>query len=169
MKITKLTLLALLVNDSTAIRIRDEDDGLNLPVLQDTHDLKLDKNIKDSQVSFMQTQKEDFQLIGTFEKQLDQALRNAEQGEMGRALAVSKLQQIKLNIETLESNLKSEAKNLQDQSDKTLEMHQPVEMTTDKVEELAKKTNAILAQIPRINKLEQTLEIQDEDAELAKT
>jgi len=42
---------------------------------------------------------------------------------MGRALAVSKLQQIKLNIETLEKNLKTEGKNILEQADETLAKH----------------------------------------------
>ena len=167
MKITNILLVALLVNDSSAIRIRDDD--LDLPVLQDQHDLAQDKKILEKQKDLKNAAKEDNQLIETFEKQLDQALRNAEQGEMGRALAVSKLQQIKLNISTLEHNLKTEGNDLISIANETLEKHQPQEMSTAELDDLSRKTSAVLAQIPKINQLEHNLEIQDEDAELAKT
>ena len=42
-------------------------------------------------------------------------------------------------------------------------------METGPVDALVQKTNNLLAQIPKINQLEKNLEIQDEDAELAKT
>ena len=42
-------------------------------------------------------------------------------------------------------------------------------METASVDALTAKTNKVLAQIPKINLLEHNLEIQDEDAELAKT
>ena len=88
---------------------------------------------------------------------------------MGRALAVSKLQQIKLNVETLEGNLKKEAASLQDQAGQQLHKHNPLEMETASVDALTAKAGKVLAQIPKINLLEHNLEIQDEDAELAKT
>ena len=115
MKISQVLMVALLINNSSAIRVgQKDDDGLNLPIIQDQNDIQIDKKIVESQKTFTNTAKEDTTLISTFEKQLDQALRNAEQGEMGRALAVSKLSQIKLNVETLESNLKKEANMLQE-------------------------------------------------------
>ena len=45
--------------------------------------------------------------------QLDQGLRNAAQGEMGQALAVSKLSSIKHSINTLEANLRQEGEGVQ--------------------------------------------------------
>ena len=44
----------------------------------------------------------DKNLISEYELQLNQGIRNAEQGEMGRALAISKLENIKSNIGTLQ-------------------------------------------------------------------
>ena len=142
---------------------------MDLPVLADQHDILQDKKILEKQKALKEAAKEDNQLISTFEKQLDQALRNAEQGEMGRALAVSKLQQIKLNIETLEKNLKTEGNILLEEANETLEKHQPQEMATTDLDELEKKTKAVLTQIPKINQLEHNLEIQDDDVELAHT
>ena len=59
--------------------------------MKDVDDIQLEKDIQAQNMVYEQTAKNDQELISTFEKQLDQSLRNAEQGEMGRALAVSKL------------------------------------------------------------------------------
>ena len=102
---------------------------------------------------------QDAGIINEFEQQLSQGLRNAEQGEMGRALAVSKLQNIKLNIQTLESNFKTEAQTIQEQSKDMLMKHQPVELDLGEVSKLEKQANEVQTKIPEINELEKNLEI----------
>lgn len=47
-----------------------------------------------------------------------------------------------------------------------LQKHQPSELDPQMVASLDEKKNEILAQIPKINKLETDLDIQDEDPEL---
>ena len=106
-------------------------------------------------------------MILQFEKQLDQGLRNANQGEMGRALAVSKLQMIKQTINNLSVNFNQEADVINNSVDSMLKKHQPTEIDSGLVDKLQKKTFEVIAQIPKINNLEKSLEIQDEDAELA--
>ena len=45
MKFTSVLMMALLLNDSSAIKIGDRDDDLDLPVLRDEHDILQDKKI----------------------------------------------------------------------------------------------------------------------------
>ena len=73
----------------------------------------------------MQTDKT---LISEFELQLSQGLRNAQQGEMGRALAISKLESIKTAVASLEKNLVDEAETVQTSVDEMLKKHQPSEL-----------------------------------------
>ena len=47
-----------------------------------------------------------------------------------------------------------------------LKKHQPHEIEIGRVDNLAKKTQEIIAQMPKINELEKVLEVQDEDKEL---
>ena len=51
--------------------------------------------------------------------------------------------------------------------DRMLKKHEQAEMEGDQLEVLKQKTAAVLAQFPRINNLEQLLEIQAADPELA--
>ena len=93
--------------------------------------------------------------------QLDQGLRNAVQGEMGQALAVSKLSSIKQSINTLEANLKQEGEGVQSEMKAMLNKHNMNEVDIAKVDTIQKKADTILAQFPKINELEKTLEIQE--------
>ena len=53
MKISQLLMVALLVNESSAIKIQQkDDDGLNLPLIEDANDLQIDKKISDAQKNF---------------------------------------------------------------------------------------------------------------------
>ena len=99
--------------------------------------------------------------------QLSQGLRNAGQGEMGRALAISKLESIKSSNNTLAQNLENEASSVTSSVDEMLKKHQPSELDSSMISGLEQKGKEIIAQMPKINELENTLEIQEEDAELA--
>ena len=157
MKYTSAIVL-LLVNNIQAIKVRDIGD-LELPELRDDNDIKIEQDISNMSKKVDTLNQQDAGIINEFEQQLSQGLRNAEQGEMGRALAVSKLQNIKLNIQTLESNFKTEAQTIQEQSKDMLMKHQPVELDLGEVSKLEKQANEVQTKIPEINELEKNLEI----------
>ena len=73
--------------------------------------------------------------------QLDQGLRNAMQGEMGQALAVSKLSSIKQSINTLEANLKQEGEGVQSEMKAMLNKHNMNEVDIAKVDKIQKKAD----------------------------
>ena len=85
---------------------------------------------------------------------------------MGRALAISKLESIKTDIGSLEKNIADEANTVKASVDQMLLKHQPSELDMSMIKGLEEKGSEIIAQIPKINQLEATLEIQEEDAEL---
>ena len=84
-------------------------------------------------------------MIKQFELQLDQGLRNAEQGEMGRALALSKLESIKADINSLEKNLADESAVVKQTVAEMLQKHQPSELDPQMVASLDEKKNEIFA------------------------
>ena len=86
---------------------------------------------------------------------------------MGQALAVSKLSTIKSTINTLEQNLSQEGEGIQQELKAMLGKHQQNEIDTTRVDKMQKKADSILKEFPRINELEKSLDIQDNDAELA--
>ena len=85
---------------------------------------------------------------------------------MGRALAISKLESIKADISSLEKNLSDESAVVKQTVTEMLQKHQPSELDPQMVASLAEKKKEIFAQIPKINKLEAALDIQEEDPEL---
>ena len=85
---------------------------------------------------------------------------------MGRALAMSKLESIKENMNGLEKNLADESGVVKKTVDQMLQKHQPTEVDTKMIESLEEKKREIVAQIPKINKLENALDIQEDDPEL---
>ena len=85
---------------------------------------------------------------------------------MGRALAMSKLESIKENMNGLEKNLADESSVVKKTVDQMLQKHQPTEVDTKMIESLEEKKHEIVAQIPKINKLENALDIQEDDPEL---
>ena len=85
---------------------------------------------------------------------------------MGRALAMSKLENIKENMNGLEKNLADEASVVTKTVQQMMQKHQPTEVDTKMIENLEEKKREIVAQIPKINKLEQALDIQEDDPEL---
>ena len=85
---------------------------------------------------------------------------------MGRALAMSKLENIKENMNGLEKNLADEAGVVTKTVQQMMQKHQPTEVDTKMIENLEEKKHEIVAQIPKINKLEQALDIQEDDPEL---
>ena len=72
-------------------------------------------------------------------------MRNANQGEMGRALAISKLESIKQAINTLAQNFKTEGKALTDQANQMLEKHQPTELDEKPLHELSTRSIEVMA------------------------
>ena len=85
---------------------------------------------------------------------------------MGRALAMSKLESIKENMNNLEKNLADESAGVKKTVDQMLNKHQPTEIDPKLVENLEEKKREIIAQIPKINKLEGALDMPEEDPEL---
>ena len=109
----KKLVIALLVASVSAIKISDDQDDLKLPALVDENDVAVDKVIMAQVKPVEDIAAKDDEIISTFALQLDQGLRNAQQGEMGQALAVSKLSSIKQSINALEQNLKGEGEGIQ--------------------------------------------------------
>ena len=161
----KYAVIALLAASTSALRLHDLGD-LNLPEVKDEHDISVDKQISSDEKLIQSFDPKDKELIGDFEKQLDQGLRNAEQGEMGRALAVSKLQTIKNDISSLAQNFNQETSTVENEVKEMLEKHQPTEIETVTLEGVNKKMIEVMSQMPKVNELEKSLEIQDEDVEL---
>ena len=157
----KKFVIALFVASVSAIRLQDDDDDLKLPALVDQNDIAVDKVIMAQVKKVDDISAKDDELISTFSHQLDQGLRNAEQGEMGQALAVSKLSSIKQSINTLEQNLKSEGEGLKEEMHAMQNKHIQTEIDTGKVDVMVKRADSILAQFPKINQLEKALEIQE--------
>ena len=94
------------MSESQAIKISDDDNGLNLPAKVDEHDEYLDKQILAQANEAQKVASSDTELIQTFQHQLEQANRSVKLGEMGRALALSKLESIKESVKTLDQNIK---------------------------------------------------------------
>ena len=73
---------------------------------------------------------------------------------MGRALAVSKLSQIKNSVSIIESNMQKETKNMLDSMTNMLAKHQPGEIDDAPLNAIKNKSEIVFATIPNINKLE---------------
>ena len=110
MKTFSVILLAL---GTQALKIKDLGD-LDLPPIKDENDLLQDRLILAEKEKIESTTSQDTALINEFELQLNQGERNAMQGEMGRALAVSKLTSIKDHVNNLNANFKSEGLAIQE-------------------------------------------------------
>ena len=85
---------------------------------------------------------------------------------MGRALAMSKLESIKDEMNGLATNLAEESGVVKNTVDQMLQKHQLTELDVNMVQNLEEKKREIIAQIPKINKLETALDVQEEDPEL---
>ena len=129
----------------SAIKIADDQDDLKLPALVDENDVAVDKVIFAQVAKVDDIAKQDDEIISTFKLQLDQGLRNAQQGEMGQALAVSKLSSIKQSVNTLEQNIKHEGEGVQQEMKAMLNKHNINEVDASKVEKIQKKADMILA------------------------
>ena len=163
----KASVLICLLAATSAIHVKDLGD-LDLPVIKDENELLFDKEIESQKSKYQGLAQNDMSAIEGFEKQLDQGLRNANQGEMGRALAVSKLAAIKDTVNSLSQNIEGEATSLRAQVDKMMQKKLPAEVDESAIKSMENKGIEITSQIPKINQLEQTLEIQEEDEELMK-
>ena len=119
----------------------------------------MQKKVDDIKSKYEQISKDDLTMIQEMSKTLDQAKRNAVQGEMGRALAVSKLSVIKNTVENLEKKFKDENQALMDEANAMLQKHQPSILEEAPVTSLSQKANQVMAQFDKINELEKSLEI----------
>ena len=133
--------IALFLASVSAITLRDDDDVLKLPALVDENDVAVDKVIMAQVKKVDDIASKDDEMIATFAKQLDQGLRNAQQGEMGQALAVSKLSSIKQSVNTLQQNLKQEGEGIQDEMKAMLNKHSMMEIDTAKVDKIQRKAD----------------------------
>ena len=70
---------------------------------------------------------------------------------MGRALAISKLENIKNSVNNLEKNLADEASSVQGSVAEMLKKHQPSELDMSMIKGIEEKGNEVIAQIPKIN------------------
>ena len=136
----KKLVIALLGASVSAIQLQDDDD-LKLPALVDENDVAVDKVIMAQVTKVQDISKKDDELISTMQLQLDQGLRNAAQGEMGQALAVSKLSSIKQSINTLEANLRQEGEGVQQEMKAMLNKHNMNEVDMAKVDTIQKKAD----------------------------
>ena len=136
----KKLVIALLGASVSAIQLQDDDD-LKLPTLVDENDVAVDKVIMAQVTKVQDISKKDDELISTMQLQLDQGLRNAAQGEMGQALAVSKLSSIKQSINTLEANLRQEGEGVQQEMKAMLNKHNMNEVDMAKVDTIQKKAD----------------------------
>ena len=96
-------------------------------------------------------QKEDTQLFSDMDKKLEQADRNARQGELGRTLAMNKINEIKLQLGQFRKNFEQEADNAV--TNKASEEDVPVFTLAQKksnVQELEKKARDIKSRIPKV-------------------
>ena len=162
----KNIIIALFLASTSAITLKDDEDSLKLPALIDENDITIDKVMMAQVKKVEDVASKDDEIITLFEKQLDQGLRNAQQGEMGQALAVSKLSAIKQSVNTLEQNLNQEGEGIQQEMKAMLTKHAFMEIDAGKVDKMQKKADQILATFPKINELEKSLEVQENDAEL---
>ena len=133
--------IALFLASVSAITLRDDDDVLKLPALVDENDVAVDKVIMAQVKKVDDIASKDDEMIATFAKQLDQGLRNAQQGEMGQALAVSKLSSIKQSVNTLQQNLKQEGEGIQDEMKAMLNKHSMMEIDIAKVDKIQRKAD----------------------------
>ena len=137
-------IIVLLLATASAITMKD-DDHLHLPALVDQNDVAVDKVIMAQVKKVDDIASKDEEIIALVQKQLDQGLRNAQQGEMGQALAVSKLSSIKSSVQTLESNIKQESEGIQGEMKALLAKHNMIELDESKVQKMDKKAKTILA------------------------
>ena len=70
---------------------------------------------------------------------------------MGRALAVSKLSQIKESISSFEGNVKKETKAVLNELTDMLSKHQPTEVSDAPIKEIEKKSKEVFATLAQIN------------------
>ena len=87
---------------------------------------------------------------------------------MGRALAVSKLEDIKGAVSSLEKNFKKESAMISEQAASMLEKHQPTLIDASLSQSMSQRATEMMSTFPKINELEKELEIQDTDLELVK-
>ena len=73
----KNLVIALLFASVSAITLKDDGDDLKLPALVDENDIAVDKVIMAQVKKVDDIASKDDEIITTFEKQLDQGLRNA--------------------------------------------------------------------------------------------
>ena len=69
--------MALLINNTSSLKIDDFDNPLNLPPKVDEHDDYVDRQILAQAKEVQKVSLTDSELIQTFEHQLEQASRNA--------------------------------------------------------------------------------------------
>ena len=79
----KNIIIALFLASASAIILKDDDDLLKLPALIDENDVAVDKLMMVQVKKVDDIASKDDEMIAVFVKQLDQGLRNAQQGEMG--------------------------------------------------------------------------------------
>ena len=89
--------------------------------------------------------------IDAFKKSLAQAHRNAGQGELGRALGVSKVQDIKSEIEAVNKNLIAEGNDVQQFAEKMTRMHEPKKLDLTEVSAMELKGQDVMSQIASVN------------------
>ena len=78
--------------------------------------------------------------IKSFESLLAQAGRNAGQGELGRALGVSKVSEIKDRVNALKQNFIAESGFLQDAGKSMAKMHEPKILDFNNLSQIEKKS-----------------------------
>ena len=111
----------------------------------------------------------DSQMMEKIDQKLDQAQRNANQGELGRTLAMNKINEIKLSLSQVKENFEKEASHA---TSNGLSEEDPMYTLATKeknVNELSKKAMQFEKRLPQVQELEVTLGLPEnvQDSELA--
>ena len=87
--------IALLVSSSQALKLRFTD----MPIEENTEIIENAQKMNQA----------DLQMLQKIDQKIDQAQRNANQGELGRTLAMNKINEIKLSLGQVKENFEKEA------------------------------------------------------------
>lgn len=137
-----------------------------LGLIQDTSairffDIPTEEN-QDVQKHFQSMAQADTQIISELDKKIDQAKRNVAQGELGRTLAMNKINEIKLSLAEFKSHFQELAEHAV--ADPSGEDAQPVavEKKRKDIQALQQKSEKVLEYLPQVQALEVELGLPEE-------
>ena len=154
MKVFGIAAIALLLSAQEAQAIKFFD----IPIEENSESLVEVKNMN----------KVDAGVLETIDKTIDQATRNAAQGELGRTLAMNKVNEIKLELDDLKTNFISEAEKVVANGNDEEAPLFTLEKKRENVNELDHKAKVYGKRIPQIQNIEYSLGLAEDvkDSEL---